>query len=103
MTGSSILAAVEEDLKGEFQRAHVKAHAIQFAGLFLSAFLTSVAVGGFHVAGWAALAGLAVGAAGAAARQMWPQIPWPLVLSVLHAGQQQPTPPPTSPTAPPHG
>lgn len=100
MAAQSILAAVEEDLKGEFQHAHVKAHAIQFAGLFLSAFLTSITVGGFHVAGWGALAGLLVGAAGAAARQMWPQIPWALVLSALRTGQEQPTPPPT---APPHG
>lgn len=102
MTGQSILAAVEEDLKGEFKRAHLQAHLVQFAGLFLSGFVTALAVGGFHVAGWGALAGIAVGAAGAAARQMWPQIPWPLVLSILHAGQQTPVTP-APPAAPPHG
>lgn len=102
MATTKILAALEEDLKIEFRHAHVKAHLVQFAGLFLSAFLTSVAVGGFHVAGWGALAGLAVGAAGAAARQMWPQIPWPIVLAVLRDGQQ-PSTPPAPPAAAPNG
>ena len=83
-----LLTGLEEDLRLEFQHAHVRAQVVQFAGLFASTLLTALATGGFHVAGWGALAGLVVGALGAAARQKWPQVPWPTVLAVLHAGQQ---------------
>lgn len=83
MAGRSILTSVEEDLRGEFTSAHVKAHVIQFAGLFVGGFLAALVGAQFRVSGWDALAGFAAGAAGAAARQMWPQIPWPLVLKVL--------------------
>lgn len=95
-----LLTGLEEDLRVEFQHAHVKAQLFQFAGLFLSALLTSLATGGWHVAGWGALAGVVVGALGAAVRQQWPQVPWSVVLSVLHGGAQ---PPAVPPAAPPHG
>jgi hypothetical protein len=77
------LAGLQEDLAQEFAHYHVRAHAMQFAGLFLSALVTAVATGGLHVIGWGALAGLVVGAGGVALRQMWPQVPWGSVLGAL--------------------
>lgn len=97
------LAAVEEDLRAEFEHAHVRAQFLQFLGLFASALVSAVVAGGFHVAGWAAVAGVVVGALGAAARERWPQVPWAAVLEVLHAGQQPADPPAAAPAAAPRG
>lgn len=94
-----LLTGLEEDLRVEFEHAHLRAQLLQFAGLFLSALGAAVAAGGLHVTGWGALSGLVVGALGAAARQKWPQVPWSAVLSVLHAGQEPDTPPSQSPAA----
>ena len=93
-----LLTGLEEDLRVEFEHAHVRTQVFQFAGLFVSALATAVATGGLHVAGWGALAGLVVGALGAAVRQKWPQIPWSVVLSVLRSGRSESAQPP-SPTS----
>ena len=52
----------------------VRAHVWQFAALFAGGFVSSLASGGWHVAGWAALGGVLLAAGGAAARVVWPQV-----------------------------
>lgn len=84
MTSSSaLLSNLEQDLAADWKHYHVRAHVIQFAALFVGGMGTALAAGGWHVAGWGALGGLALAAAGAAARQVWPQVPWPVVVSAL--------------------
>jgi hypothetical protein len=90
------LKTVEQDLRREFVHAHGPAHLKQFAALFAGAFLTAVASGGWHVAGWAALGSLAMGALGAAARQVWPQLPLKAAMRVVRDAQavaDRPAPP----------
>jgi hypothetical protein len=83
ITPQSLVANLEQDLAADWKHYHVQAHLTQFASLFAGGLLASVAADGWHVAGWGALAGLALGAAGAAVRQMWPQVPWSAVKAAL--------------------
>lgn len=102
-TVKDLMTGIEEDLRVELKHAHVRTQLLQFAWLFAAALATAVATGGVHHAGWGALAGLVVGAAGAAVRQMRPQVPWSAVLSVLHATAPAGEPTAAPPAAPPHG
>ena len=83
MSAAGIVRGLRQDLREEFVHAHGPAHLKQFAALFVGAFGTAVVAGGWHVAGVGAMGSLVVGAAGAAARQVWPQLPWRAAVRVL--------------------
>lgn len=83
ITPVSLVSNLEQDLAADWKHYHVQAHLVQFAALFAGGLGTALAAGGWHVAGWGALGGLALAAAGAAVRQMWPQVPWPVVKAAL--------------------
>ena len=106
ITPSSVLANLEQDITADWKHYHGAAHVKQFLGLFAAAFVTAVAAAGWHVAGRGVLAGLVLGAAGAAVRQMWPQVPWPVVKSALAEAKSladRPTTPPPVPVKPTGG
>lgn len=106
ITPSSLLANLEQDLAADWKHYHLQAHLLQFVSLFVSGFVTAIATGGWHVAGWGAVGGLALAAAGAAVRQMWPQVPWPVVKSALAEAKSladRPSPPPPVPVKPTGG
>jgi hypothetical protein len=79
----SVVSALEQDLAADWRHYHVQAHLTQFVALFVGSFVASVAAAGWHVAGWAALGSLVLAAAGGAVRQVFPQIPWSVVKSVV--------------------
>jgi hypothetical protein len=98
---SEVLKGVEDDLRAEFKPAHLKAQALQFVSLFVAGFLASLIGAQFRVTGWEALVGLAAGAAGAAVRQTFPQIPWLAALGVVQDTRTVHEAAPAKPSAPP--
>ncbi len=82
-SATSVLSALEQDLAADWRHYHVQAHLLQFVSLFVASFGVSLAAAGWHVAGWAVLGSLALAAAGAAVRQVLPQVPWPVVKAAL--------------------
>lgn len=103
MSAADILKTLEADAWADYKHYHVRAHAVQFVGLFAAGFFVALAKAGWHVDGWDALAGLALGAAGAAIRQMFPQLPWTAFLTLVRDAQDaHPAPPPAAaaPAAP---
>ena len=103
ISASKLVANLEEDLAADWRHYHVQAHLLQFVSLFGGGLLASITAGGWHVAGWGALGGLALAAAGAAVRQVWPQVPWSVVKGALAdakavADRPAQPPVPTKPT-----
>lgn len=93
-------AEAEAELGAAWTRYHVGAQASRFAAGVVVSLLLSLHSG---FSDWTALLPLLAGAAWTTAAQMWPQVPWPLIRSRLHAAPSAPTPAPstTDPATPP--
>lgn len=79
------LQDLENELRLEFKHYHVGAQFIRFVSVFASTMLLQMFTGGFHVSGWAALGSFLLSTVVVAARQVWPSLPWDVVLGVLRA------------------
>lgn len=87
MSALGVLRALERDVTGEFEHYHGPLLVRQFASGYFAVLFGSLAAGGWHVAGWAALWSLLGGAALSALEKVWPGLPWAAVLSVVRDAQ----------------
>lgn len=96
------LEILERNLTRAFVRYHADAQIRRVVGVFAGAMSVQLATG-VHDWTWKSILALAATAAYATARQIWPTVPWSMVLHHIHLQKaQEPVEPPgAAGTAPP--